>query len=64
MAAEFIGMIQEAIKTFDQQGNAGGSCIFFADQQKECGGSAERWRQRTWKRWRRRKMQPRRLSWG
>jgi hypothetical protein len=41
MAAEFIGMIQEAIKTFDQQGNAGGSCIFFADQQKECGGSAE-----------------------
>jgi len=40
MAAEAIGMIQETIKTFDQQGNAGGSCNFFADQQK-CGGSAE-----------------------
>ena len=41
MAAEAIGMIQEAIKPFDQQGNAGGSPNFFADQQKECGGSAE-----------------------
>jgi hypothetical protein len=40
MAAEAIGMIQETIKTFDQQGNAGGSCNVFADQQK-CGGSAE-----------------------
>jgi hypothetical protein len=42
MAAEAIGMIQETIKTLDQQGNAGGSHNFFADhQQKECGGSAE-----------------------
>jgi len=32
MAAEAIGMIQEAIKPFDQQGNAGGSRNFFADQ--------------------------------
>ena len=29
MAAEAIGMIQEAIKPFDQQGNAGGSQFFF-----------------------------------
>ena len=47
MAAEAIGMIQETIKTFDQQGNAGGSCIFLQTSRNV--EVLLRWRQRRWR---------------
>ena len=36
IAVEAIGIIQDAKLPFEQQGNAGGSLNFFADQQKGC----------------------------
>jgi len=48
MAAEAIGMIQEVIKPFDQQGNAGGSRIFLQTSRKNA-EVLPRWRQRTWR---------------
>ena len=47
MAAEAIGMIQETIKTFDQQGNAGGSCNFLQTSRNV--EVLLRWRQRRWR---------------